>query len=132
LAQRLAAAETELGRLAAEATQPAVDIVNPPMQLTERFQRLVGGLDGFMVRDPNRARAALREITGEIDVVLDEIGQHLVAKVGLNEMALIRAAGSSQKFMVAGVRSLNILLPLTVDFMQNPGRRPSACERVYK
>ena len=55
-----------------------------------------------MVRDPNRARAALREITGEIEVVPDEAGECLVAKVGLNEMALFRAAGSSQIFVVAG------------------------------
>jgi hypothetical protein len=69
LAQRLAAAEAELARLAAAAARPAVNLVNLPTRLTARFPRLVGDLEGFMVRDPNRARAALREITGEIEVV---------------------------------------------------------------
>lgn len=49
-----------------------------------------------------RARAALREITGEIEVLPAEDGVCLEAKVGLNEKALFRAAGSSQIIVVAG------------------------------
>jgi hypothetical protein len=41
-------------------------------------------------------------MTGEIEVVPDEAGECLVAKVGLNEMALIRAAAGLQIIVVAG------------------------------
>lgn len=102
LAQRLATAEAELARLAAEAARPAVNLVNLPARLTTRYQRLVGDLEGFMERDPNRARAALREITGEIEVVPAEDGKCLEAKVWSNEPALRKAAGSSQIIVVAG------------------------------
>lgn len=43
-----------------------------------------------------------RQMTGEIEVVPDEAGECLVAKVGLNEMALIRAAAGLQIIVVAG------------------------------
>jgi hypothetical protein len=102
LAQRLAAAEAELARLAAADALPAINLVNLPTRLTARYQHLVGDLEQFIERDPNRARAALRKITGEIEVVPDESGQCLVAHVGLNEVALFQAAGPSQKFVVAG------------------------------
>ena len=98
----MARAEAELARLAAEAARPAVNLVNLPARLTTRYQRLVGDLEGFMERDPNRARAALREITGEIEVVPAEDGKCLEAKVWSNEPALRKAAGSSQIIVVAG------------------------------
>ena len=55
-----------------------------------------------MERDPSRARAALREITGKIEVVPAEDGKCLEAKLGFNEAALRKAVGSSQIIVVAG------------------------------
>jgi site-specific DNA recombinase len=102
LAQRLASAEAELARLASAAARPAANLVNLPTRLKARYRQLAGELETFMERDPHRARAALREITGEIPVVPDEAGKCLVAQIGLNEKALLRATGSSQNFVVAG------------------------------
>ena len=72
----------------------------------------MGDLEGFMERDPNQARAALREITGEIEVAPAKDGKCLEAKLGLNETALRKAAGSSQIIVVAGARLWTYLLRL--------------------
>jgi hypothetical protein len=102
-AERLAAAEAELGLLTAQAAKPAGKVVDFPTRLTQRFKELVDSLEQNLSRDPNRARAALREICGEIPVFPHESGKYLVAKLGLNE-TLLRAAVGSEKFVVAGAR----------------------------
>jgi site-specific DNA recombinase len=101
LAQRLTAAEAELGQLMAQAAKPTARIIDFPGRLTARFKKAVDKLDGYLARDPHRARAALREICGEIPVFPHESGKYLVAKLGLSEMFL-RAAIGSEKFVVAG------------------------------
>jgi len=105
------------GPLAAAAARPAVNVVNLPTHINARLQRLVGDLEGFMVRDLNRARAALQEITGEIEVVPDKAAKRLVAKVWLNEMTPFRASGSSRIFVVAGA-VLSLALPYPPSFSQ--------------
>jgi hypothetical protein len=102
LATRLTAAEAELDQLTAQAVKPTAKIVDFPARLTARFNTLIEKLEECLGREPNRARAALREICGEISVFPHESGEYLVAKLGLNEMFL-RAAVGSEKFVVAGV-----------------------------
>jgi hypothetical protein len=93
LAERLAAAEAELGHLTALATKPSVRVLDFPTRLTQRFNKLVDGLEQSLPRKPNRARAALREICGKIPVFPHESGKFLVAKLGLSEMFLRAAVG---------------------------------------
>jgi len=101
LAERPAAAEAELALLTAQAAKPACKVVDFPARLTQRYKKLVESLEQNLSRDPHRARAALREICGEIPVFPHESGKFLVAKLGLNQM-LLRAAVGSKKFVVAG------------------------------
>ena len=101
LAERLAGAEVELAQLMTQAAIPTAKIIDFPALLATQFKKLVERLEGNLARDPHRARAALREICGEIPVFPHESGKYLVAKLGLNEMFL-RAAVGSEKFVVAG------------------------------
>jgi site-specific DNA recombinase len=101
LADRLTVAEEELARLTAQVVKPAAKIVELPARIMARFKMMVERLEEYLARDPNRARAALREICGEIPVFPHESGKYLVAKLGLNELFL-RAAVGSEKFVVAG------------------------------
>ncbi len=74
-----------------------------PLQLVERYCRLVATLDGELDRDVHRARGGLHQIVGdEIRVVPHESGKHLVARVGLEMRELVQAAGNSEILMVAG------------------------------
>ena len=102
LAGRLAATEAELAHLAALAAKPQGKIVDFPARLAARFQKMVERLEEYLARDPNRARAALRGICGEIPVFPDKTGKFLIAKLGLSEMFLEAAVGS-ERSMVAGV-----------------------------
>jgi hypothetical protein len=61
--------------------------------------------EGYLDREPHRARAALREICGENPVFPHESGKYLAAKLGLSE-TFLRAAVGSEKFVVAGVASI--------------------------
>ncbi len=101
LAARLNAAEAELVQLMAQATKPTAKLIDIPARLTSRFEKLVDQLEEYLGRDPNRARAALREICGEIPVFPHESGDYLVAKLGLSE-TFLKAAVGSEKFVVAG------------------------------
>jgi site-specific DNA recombinase len=102
LADKLRVAEAELARLSAQSGKPGATVVDFPARLTARFQKMVEKLDEYLARDPHRARAALREICGEIPVFPAKSGDYLIAKLGLSEMFL-KAAVGSEKFMVAGV-----------------------------
>jgi site-specific DNA recombinase len=102
LAGRLTAAEAELDRLASQAAKPAVRIVDFPTRLMARFRKAIARLEEYLARDPHRARAALREICGEIPLFPHESGKFLVARLGLSE-TLLRAAVGSEMSVVAGV-----------------------------
>ena len=102
LAERLSAAEDELGTLTAQTTRASGKIVDFPSSLATRFNKLVERLEEYLSREPDRARAALREICGEIHVFPHESGKYLVAKLGLSDMFL-RAAVGSERSLVAGV-----------------------------
>jgi site-specific DNA recombinase len=102
LAERLAAGEAELGRLTAQAAKPTTRITDFPARLTARFNKAIDKLEEYLARDPNRARAALREVCGEISLFPHKSGEYLVAKLGLSE-TLLRAVVGSEKFVVAGV-----------------------------
>jgi hypothetical protein len=101
LAGRLSATEAELDRLTAHAAKSVPIIVDFPSRLMARFGKAIEKLEDYLARDPHRARAALREICGEIPVFPHESGEYLVAKLGLSELFL-RAAVGSEKFVVAG------------------------------
>jgi site-specific DNA recombinase len=101
IADRLAAAETELSRLLAEAEQPKASVVDLPAQLMRRYRKLVADLENILGKEPARARAALRQICGEIKVLPHQSGEYLVAQVGLSQ-ALLKAAVGFEKFVVAG------------------------------
>jgi site-specific DNA recombinase len=99
--ERLSGAEAELARLTAPAVKPTARILDFPARLAARFNKMVDKLEEYLAHDPNRARAALREIVGEIPVFPHESGKYLVAKLGLSELFL-RAAVGSERSMVAG------------------------------
>lgn len=101
LAERLGSAEAELGRLTAQTVKPTARIIDFPARLNAQFNKMVDKLEEHLARDPNRARAALREIVGEIPVFPHESGKYLVAKLGLSELFL-RAAVGPERSMVAG------------------------------
>jgi site-specific DNA recombinase len=103
LGERLGGAEAELARLTAPAVKPTARILDFPARLKARFNKMVDKLEENLARDPNRARAALREIVGEIPVFPHESRKYLVAKLGLSEMFLRAAVGSdTERSMVAG------------------------------
>jgi site-specific DNA recombinase len=102
LAGRLSAAEAELDRLTSQVLKPVPKIVDFPSRLMARFGKAIDKLEEYLARDPHRARAALREICGEIPLFPHESGKFLVARLGLSE-TFLRAAVGSEKFVVAGV-----------------------------
>jgi site-specific DNA recombinase len=102
LSGRLSTAEAELDRLTAQVVKPVPKIVDFPSRLMARFGKAIERLEDYLARDPHRARAAIREICGEIPVFPHESGKFLVAKLGLSE-AFLRVAVGSEKFVVAGV-----------------------------
>jgi hypothetical protein len=101
LSARLTVAEEELDQLTAQAAKPASKVVDLRGRIMARFKTMAKRLEEYFARDPHRARAALREICGEIPVFPHEPGKFLVAKLGLSELFL-RAAVGSEKFVVAG------------------------------
>ena len=101
LGARLAAAERELERLSS-ARATSHKVVRMPLPVGERYQRLIANMEAELARDVPKARTALRQIVGsEIPVLPHASGKHLVARIGLDEEALV-AAGSSEIFVVAG------------------------------
>ena len=101
LAARLTAAEDELGRLVALAAKPALKVVDLSARLMVRFTKMLDRFEEYLARDPNRARAALRQVCGEIPLFPHESGKYLVARLGLSDVFL-KAAVGSERFMVAG------------------------------
>jgi DNA invertase Pin-like site-specific DNA recombinase len=103
LAQRLTAAEEELATLLAQCARPTAQIIDLPARLAKRIAKLVDGLELKINQQPHRARAAIREICGDIPVRPDPTGKFLLARVGLSQTLLAAVAGS-ERFMVAGAR----------------------------
>ena len=101
LADRLVHAETELTRLATEAARPRTKVIEFPVKLTARVRKAVENMLAYLHQEPDRARAAVRELVGEIPCAPDETGKFLVARVGLSE-TLLRAVGGSEILLVAG------------------------------
>jgi site-specific DNA recombinase len=103
LAHRLAQAEAELDRHMAEAPRPVARIIDLPARLNERMRKLIDTLEHNLDREPNRARAAIREIVGPVIPVRPHAsGRFLVARLGLSEQLLMAATGF-ERFVVAGV-----------------------------
>lgn len=98
LADRLRAAETERARLAA--VKPA-KTANIPA-LMARYRRLLADLPGTLKREPERARAAIRELIGDIRLVEDNEG--LWAEMDTPASRLLLAAGGEYMGSVAGDR----------------------------
>jgi site-specific DNA recombinase len=103
LGARLADAEAELARLEVEAARPKAKVIDFPAKLTATVRKAVDRLVTYLRSDPHRARAAVREIVGEIPCAPDPTGRFLVARVGLSE-TLLRAVGATEIFVVAGGR----------------------------
>jgi site-specific DNA recombinase len=106
LANRLATAESELAMLKARATTRSVSRLVP--RLREHFESLVADLGNVVKRDPNRARATIRQITGgKLRVESDGKMVRFIAKQGQVEAAFLRAAGGNMAHkieVVAGAR----------------------------
>ena len=102
LLSRLATAEQELERLTAEGTRPKAQVAALPNLIRAKVTKGVQELTQHLRRDPDRARAAVRAITGEIPCAPDATGRYLVARLGLSEEVL-RAVGAPERTMVAGV-----------------------------
>jgi hypothetical protein len=103
LAQRLTVAEKDLAELTVQSARPVAQIIDLPARLSKRVARLVEGLEFKISNEPNRARAAIREICGVIPVKPDPTGKFLIARLGLNEQLLAAVAGP-ERFVVAGAR----------------------------
>jgi hypothetical protein len=88
----------------AEAARPALKITALPARLADRYRKLVSNLKDTLGRDTDRARAALRELCGEIRVAPHASGDYLVAELRLNEKPLMLAVSGSPVLMVAGAR----------------------------
>ncbi len=101
LADRLTAAESELAELVARSARPVAKVIDLPARLAKRIAGLVEGLELKINKEPNRARAAIREICGDIPVRPDPTGKFLVARLGLSQQLLAAVAGS-ERFVVAG------------------------------
>ncbi|MEP7314196.1 MAG: recombinase family protein, partial [Pseudomonadota bacterium] len=95
LGQRLQSAETEFARLTALDARPLARVVDFPARLRARFHDLVASVEYYLQRDPHRARAAMRQICGEIELFPHESGKFLVARLGLSA-ALLKAAGGTE------------------------------------
>jgi hypothetical protein len=103
LAERLSTAEAELDRLSIHKTTRKTNVVSLPIQLADRYRRIVSNLETELTRDVHKARTLLRQLVGnEISVVPHESGKHLVARIGLVTEALLQTAGGSEIFVVAG------------------------------
>lgn len=103
LAQRLAAAEAELAKL--QVARP-VSVARIAPRVTERVKELVGRLEAAGSLDRDKARAALREILGEVRLIPDPSGRFLWAEYGLEINALTAMAVGSD-LMVAGAGFAN-------------------------
>jgi hypothetical protein len=110
LGRRLADAEAELTRLEAEVARPRAKVIDFSGKLTAVVRKGVDRLLTHLHSDPHRARAAVREIVGEIPCAPDETGRFLVARVGLSE-TLLRAVGGFEEIVVAGARYSDVLAP---------------------
>jgi hypothetical protein len=64
---------------------------------------MVGRLKDYLDREPHSARAASREICGEILLFTNQTGKFLIAKLRPSEMFL-RAVVGSEGFVVAETR----------------------------
>jgi hypothetical protein len=89
LAQRLAKAEEELGRLQAAQRVKPPTVLLP--NLRKRYLEMVAGLDGVLTRDPERGREELRGILGgRVKVTPDESNRFLWAEYSLGMWAALR------------------------------------------
>jgi hypothetical protein len=101
IAQRLAAAETQLGRLqAAQAARP-VAVIAPDVR--KQFLGMLARLGEVLKVDPERGRTTLREVLGDkITLRPDGSGRFLWADYSLGIAPLLQGAGASAEIMVAG------------------------------
>ena len=81
----------------------ATQVINLPTGLAERVTKQVNGFERKLSAEPDQARAAIREICGQIPVTRDESGKFPIARIGLNT-ALLKAIGGTEMFVVAGAR----------------------------
>ena len=79
----------------AEVARPSLRIADLPARLGDRYRKLVANLQDALGRDAARARAALRELCGDIRVAPHESGDYLVAELRLNEKPLLLAVSGS-------------------------------------
>ena len=92
----------EEARLVAKTPRPVAHIVDLPARVNERMRKLIDTLELNLDREPNRARAAAREIVGPVIPIRPHAsGRFLVARLGLSEQLVMAAAGS-ERFVVAG------------------------------
>jgi DNA invertase Pin-like site-specific DNA recombinase len=127
LAERLTTFEAELAHLNAQTAKSRCRVIDFPTKLAQRFNKLVDGLEQNLAREPHRARAALREICGEIPVFPHESGSYLVARLGLSD-TLLRAAVGSEMFVVAGAGFVTYLQPCHA----NTQPSMNACDRAAR
>jgi site-specific DNA recombinase len=106
LAARLAAAENELSSLKERGAPTKIARIFP--RLREHFENLVADLPNVVKRDPDRARASIRQITGgSLRVESDGKMVRFLARQGQVEAAFLRAAGGTWNpkiEVVAGAR----------------------------
>ena len=102
LADKLTGLERELAQARTEAARPVTNVVDLPLRIAVAYKRMVCDLREVLGRDPNKARAAIRSICGQIPVEPDLTGKFLVAELRLSDAPLLLAMGA-QKFVVAGV-----------------------------
>lgn len=107
LSARLAAAESELARLQATAPpRPRVDVAKLVPRVADDYRRAMRQLaETIHETDPARGRAVLRQLVGEVRVIVDEREIRLISRHAGIEKALQKASGAPvQTSVVAGAR----------------------------